>query len=120
MITDVKIGSDFEVFLRDKNTNEIISAEGIIQGTKKEPYNFDENDSYACTSLDNVLAEANIRPATTAAEFFHGINKALSYINNYIPNHLETIALPAARLDEKWLQTENAKLFGCSYSRFTS
>lgn len=112
LIKDFMIGGDHEVFLQDKNTKEIVSAEGIIQGTKYEPFNFDENDRFACTSLDNVLAEYNIAPARTRAEYYHGINKALEYIRKHIPGNLEPVALPAARLDDKYLQTENAQLFG--------
>lgn len=113
LIKNYMIGGDHEVFLRNKKTGEIVSAEGIIQGTKYEPFNFDENDRFACTSLDNVLAEYNIAPAKTAAEFYHGIEKALNYINSHIPKGLEVVALPAARLKKKYLKTENTQLFGC-------
>lgn len=113
LIRNWQIGGDMEVFLQNKETKEIVSAEGIIKGTKKKPYNFDENDKFACTSLDNILAEFNIAPARTAAEYYWGIEKALNYINNSIPEELQTVALPAARLDEKYLQTPNALLFGC-------
>lgn len=108
------IGGDHELFLRDKKTKEVITAEGIVQGTKEIPFNFDENDPFACTSLDCVLAEYNIAPAKTKAEYYHGINKALEYIERSIPKNLEIAILPAARLNEKYLQTETAQRFGCS------
>lgn len=113
LINNPIIGGDHEVFLRNKNTKEIISAEGIIEGTKYNPYNFDSSDKYACTSLDCVLAEYNIAPAKTPAEFYHGIEKALNYIKSRIPENLEIAAIPAARLNEKYLQTETAMTFGC-------
>jgi hypothetical protein len=59
------------------------------------------------------MAEFCIPPATTSNEFYLGIQKALEYINGAIPKQLETIALPASHVDKKYLQTENAKLFGC-------
>lgn len=114
LINNALIGGDHELFLRDKNTGEIVSAEGIIKGTKEEPFNFDKKDPFACTSLDNILAEYNIAPAKTAAEYYHGIEKALKYIQKHIPKNLEYAAIPAARLDEKYLQTEQAQRFGCS------
>lgn len=122
LIKDFLIGGDHEVFLKDKNTNEIVSAEGIIKGTKHDPFNFDETDRFACTSLDNVLAEYNIKPSKTKAEYYHAIQKALDYIKNFIPKNLEPIAIPAARLDSKYLQTENALLFGCErdYNAWTN
>jgi len=68
-VSNYMIGSDVEFFLKEKESNEIISAEGIVKGTKTEPYKFDENNPYYATSLDNVMAEGNIPPTTTPAEF---------------------------------------------------
>ena len=51
------IGGDHELFLRKKGTQESVTAENIIKGTKEEPFNFDKKDRFACTSLDCVLAE---------------------------------------------------------------
>lgn len=113
LIKDWKIGGDWETFLRDKNTKEYVSAEGIAQGTKKQPFNFDKTDKFACTSLDNLSMEFNFAPATTASDFYHGIEKALRYIEKHIPENLEYTADPAVRFDEKYLQTDNAKLLGC-------
>ncbi len=122
LIKDFLIGGDHEVFLRDKDTKEIVSAEGIIRGTKHDPYNFDESDRFACTSLDNVLAEYNIAPARNAVEYYNAIEKALNYIRKHIPENLEPFAFPAARLADKYLQTENAILFGCEpdYNAWTN
>lgn len=113
MINDVLIGADIEVFLQHRQTGEIVSAEGIIKGTKKEPFNFDKANKYYATSLDNVMAEFCIPPSNKAMEFYLGIQKALRYIENAIPKELAPVPIPAAYVDEKYLQTENAKLFGC-------
>ncbi len=108
------IGGDHEVFLRNKDTKEVITAEGIIEGTKEQPFNFDKTDPFANTSLDCVSAEYNIAPARTPAEYFNSIQKALKYIENKIPKDIEIAILPAARLNEKYLQSETAQRFGCS------
>lgn len=110
------IGSDVEFFLRNKETKEVVSAEGIIQGTKKEPYKFDKENAFYATSLDNVMAEGNIPPAKTAKEFYLAVKKLRDYIDSVIPGELETVAQPAARLDFEHLMTENAQIFGCDPS----
>lgn len=112
-IENVTVGADVEVFIGDK-AGHIISAEGIIKGSKEEPFRFVEGNNYFGTSLDNVMAEFNIPPATSAEEFSEYINYALSYIQKSISGRgLDVFVLPAARLNETYLQTENAKVFGC-------
>lgn len=113
LITNPLIGADIEVFLRDKITQSPISAEGIIKGTKDEPFNFDSSNKYYAISLDNVAAEFCIPPSLTKEEFLHGIKKGINYINSVIPKELEIFSFPAAIFEDKWLQTENAKTFGC-------
>lgn len=116
LVDNVTIGGDFEWFLRDKNTKEIISAEGIIKGTKDEPFKFDKGNDFYATSLDNVLAEGNIPPVKNAYEFYKSVQKLINYIESEIGDDLELAPLPAATLDYKWLQTDNSKTFGCASS----
>lgn len=116
LISNHKIGSDCETFLQDKNTEKIVTAEGIIRGTKKEPFHFDGIDPFYATSLDCVLAEFNIPPCKTAGEFYAAIQKALRYIKSTIPSYLEPVALPAVRMDADQLISEIANEFGCDPS----
>jgi Phage phiEco32-like COOH.NH2 ligase-type 2 len=113
LVAEPTIGSDIEVFLKDKETDEIVSAEGIIKGTKDFPFRFKEDNPYFATSLDNVMAEFCIPPAKKPEEFISNINEALEFINLSIPQNLTVLAIPAANINEIYLQTENAKLFGC-------
>lgn len=113
LIKNFLIGADIEVFLQNKTDGSIVTAEGIIKGTKKEPFNFDKADKFFATSLDNVMAEFCIPPAKTASEFYNFIQKSLKYINDNIPKELQTVALPAAEINPIYLQTENAQTFGC-------
>lgn len=115
-INNYQIGSDIEVFLQDKQTKEIVSAEGIIKGSKYEPFHFDEENKYFTTSLDNVSAEFGLPPATEANEFYDNIQKCLMYINSSIPSNLETICVGSAELDFKYIMTENAQTAGCLVS----
>lgn len=107
------IGTDFEIFLKDKRTNEVVSAEGIARGSKYDPYQFDPENPYFSTSLDNVLFEATIAPATTAKQWIKYLNKSMRYIKSVLPRELDILVTPSANLDEKYLRTENAQLFGC-------
>lgn len=110
------VGSDVEFFLEDIFSHEIVSAEGIIKGTKTEPFKFDKDNTFYATSLDNVMAEGNIPPASSPYEFFCHVEKLRKYIDSTLPQNLRTVALPSARLDFKHLQTENAQVFGCDPS----
>ena len=116
LINNPTIGSDIEFFLQHKETKEFVSAEGLIQGTKYDPYQFDPKNPWFMTSLDNTSAEGNIPPAKTAHEFFKSVEKLRAYINSTIPKDLTTTCIPSVRFNEKYLQTENAKIFGCESS----
>lgn len=113
LLSNLTIGADIEVFLQDKDTKEIVSAEGIIKGSKEAPFFFKKRNPFFATSLDNVMAEFCIPPAKTAKEFNSNIQEALGYIQTSIPANLTTLAIPSAIINEKYLQTMNAQLFGC-------
>lgn len=112
MIHNFKIGADIEAFLQDKETKEIVSAEGIVKGTKRNPFVFDETNKFFATSLDNVLAEHCIPPVTNVDDFVNNIMKSQLYLNS-LDDRLCTAFLPSAHLDPKYLQTRNAQTFGC-------
>lgn len=113
LINNPSIGTDFELFLMHKRTKEIVSAEGIIQGTKYVPFVFDPENPYFSTSLDNVLAEATIPPVNNVNDWVANIAKSRNYIESILPEHLCTAAIPAAILKPRYLATENAQIFGC-------
>lgn len=115
------MGADVEVFVQEKSTGRIVSAEGFIQGTKEKPFQFDPISPHFATSLDNVLAEFGIAPAITREDFYRNLQKGLAYINSILPKEYCTAILPAANLDMQFLQTDQAKIFGCEpdYNAYT-
>lgn len=115
-ISNYLLGSDVEYFVQKEDDQEIVSAEGLIKGTKSEPFKFDDNNSFYATSLDNVMAEGNIPPASTPGDYWKSLEKLRNYIDSTLPKGMKTVAIPSARLDFKHLQTENAQVFGCDPS----
>lgn len=116
LIEEPLVGSDIEFFIIDTETNEIVSAEGLVKGTKEEPYHFNKENDYFATSLDNVTYEGNIPPAKTSDEFVSYVKELRNYMDSSIPKTLKTLAKGSARLDWKYLETENARHYGCSPS----
>jgi len=115
-VVDWLVGSDIEVFLKDKISDKVVTAEGIIKGTKKNPHKFDESSKFFATSLDCVSAEFGLEPAKTAGQFYLNVQKALRYIDSILPENLQIEIAACARLDEDQLQSETANTFGCESS----
>lgn len=115
------IGADVEVFIQNVESQEVISAEGYIQGTKQDPFVFDHENPHFATSLDNVLAEFGIPPANNKEQFYEYLQRSLAFIGNSLPTSLCTAILPSAYLNERWLKTRQSKKFGCEpdYNAYT-
>jgi hypothetical protein len=113
MITGITIGADCEVFAKHKKSGEIVSAENLILGTKDKPYVFDATNKYFATSLDNILAEFCIPPATSKEMFYQYLRKSLGYVNKKLGKDHCVAIEQAISMDPVWLQTDQAKLFGC-------
>lgn len=116
LVRNFQFGSDVEFFVSDNKGN-IASAEGFIPGTKKEPKLFVTGNKYFATQLDNVLAEGNIPPTADVEEFVAHMMQLRKHIDDtLVPHGLVTVAQAAAQVPSEFLQTENAKTFGCDES----
>lgn len=110
MILNFKIGCDPELFI--EKAGKIISAEGLIGGTKYEP-KLISNLGHAVQE-DNIMAEFNIPASNTAEDFTDNIN----FVKNYLDTLLELLKCKinysaSAIIDKKYLNTGQARLFGC-------
>ena len=115
-IEDWSLGSDAEMFLLDRETNEVINGKKFVKGSKDNPYNFDKSSPFWCTSLDGISAEFNIAPCTTSKEWNAAFEKCITYINSTLPPNLCTIHTPAVRVNPKELRTKEARNSGCTPS----
>ncbi|HEX8586128.1 MAG TPA: hypothetical protein VF680_17180 [Allosphingosinicella sp.] len=109
-INNITLGCDPELFL--ERDGEIVSAIGLIGGSKDEPKPISEKGH--AIQEDNVLMEFCIPPAKTVEEFTESIN--------FVKNHLTIITAAmgckpnysaSAILAEKELDSDKAKEFGC-------
>ena len=73
IVDNISLGADPELFLFNHDSNEVISAEGIIGGTKENPRRISKDEAYGLQE-DNVMVEFNIPPAKTKDEFRDSIN----------------------------------------------
>jgi hypothetical protein len=110
MIKNVLIGADPELFLEKEGI--IVSAEGIIGGTKYEPLEIDYKDHYI--QEDNVMIEFNIAPSVDRESFVHSINYVKDYLKTLVGIKGYTLNFSSSSfLDSKYLKTPQAKTFGC-------
>jgi hypothetical protein len=119
-INNFLIGSDIEVFLRDRSSLKLISAAGdinssflpLVPGTKAKPYYIDEDKKFAIET-DNVSVEFLVPPTTNEDEFVKNIQYMMEYISNSIPAYLEPLAIASGEFDSDQLLTAQALTFGC-------
>lgn len=123
IIKNVKIGSDPELFIVDITNDSVISSVGLIPGTKDEPYTEGLKKGFGLQT-DNILAEFNIPAVSKKEDFINAMNYMKDYISSYVKNINPNYGIKCAAsayVDESQLQSEQAKLFGCSvdYNAYT-
>ena len=123
-ITNVKVGSDPELFIVNSKTNKVVSSIGLIPGEKGKAYRSPDMPAGFGLQIDNVLAEFNIPAVNKKEKFIKSMNYMKDYIRNFVQkvNPDYDIQCVASRdVDEDQLQHPIAKLFGCdvSYNAYT-
>jgi hypothetical protein len=110
----VQVGSDFEMFLIDKN-GDFISAIPFNPGTKSSPQKLSKEG--CCIQRDGVLQECNVPPVLlNQADLFA---KNVEFVKNFIVENvckekgLELVCCPSATFKEDQLQDIEATTFGC-------
>ena len=117
MISNVFVGADPELFIINTKNKKVVSAVGIIPGEKGNPYHSDDMPEGFGLETDNILAEFNIPPACSMEGFINNIEYMKSYIDNFVKNinpDYGTLCAASKKVDDSQLQSEQARLFGCS------
>lgn len=112
------IGSDPEFFIKDTQSNKIVSSTRMIPGTKQEPIDLSSilGEGFSIQK-DNVLAEACVPPVKTAGEMIQNIQKFQSYVNESLfKGAYELVALASHTMDDSELTDPSTLEFGCSQS----
>lgn len=84
MIKNITIGADPECFIINTLTNEVVSSIGMIPGEKGNPYVDPRMPEGFGLETDNILAEFNIPPCRTKAQFIYSINYMKDFIRSFV------------------------------------
>jgi len=78
------VGTDTEVFLRDRETKSPVPVIGLVGGTKHQPKPVPELGKGFFVQEDNVMLEYNVPPAKTKDQFVGNITKMNSYLDELV------------------------------------
>lgn len=110
-ILPLTVGADPEAFVSKLPRNSFVSADGLIPGTKSEPYKVVNG----AVQVDGMAAEFNIDPAGTAEQFVSNLLSVISQLGKMLPADHSLSFVPVASFSRKvWDEvSETAKELGC-------
>lgn len=122
--SNVKIGSDPELFIINTKTDSVVSSIGLIPGKKKDAFRPAGMPKGYGIQTDNILAEFNIPPVKKASDFIHHINYMKDYIRDFVKNvnpDLDIRCVASQHVPWDQLEGEEACQFGCDpdYNAYT-
>ena len=112
----VLVGADPELFMRNPNSGEFVSAHETqcgarIPGTKYEPFKVPNG----AIQVDGTALEFNIDPANSVQEFVANIKSVRKTLESYVPG-FNVVAEPVANYDKVYWLTQvppEAQTLGC-------
>lgn len=106
-----RFGADPELFLQTEN-GEYVSAEGLLPGTKSEPFKVERG----AVQVDGMAAEFNIDAAETFDDFNKNIVTVLKQLQGMLPKGIKLVPLPAVEFSKAvWdVAPDKAKELGCT------
>jgi len=116
-MTNLTIGADPEVFLRDTKTKKLISAAGLFPGTKNEPFKV----MHGAVQVDGMAAEYNIDPCSSANEFLAKNLAVLAQLRDIIKSlnpelEFEFVFSPIAKFGKEMIDAQplENRILGCT------
>ncbi len=108
---DFKLGADPEFFVQEKATGKVISAYGLIEGTKENPIPMGNGSA----QVDGMALEVNVKPATTTAEFIENKNSVINALQERLPDY-NFLFIPQWDFGKEYMETVpvEAKVLGCT------
>lgn len=106
--TTYTIGADPEIFVA--SDNELVCAQGLVKGTKKEPFIVDKG----AVQVDGIALELNTDPALTAEEFQLNLDTVRDQLSSMIGDH-KFLEESSVEFDEMFLKSlpREATELGC-------
>lgn len=107
--SNLLIGLDPELWVA--KDGKIVSAYGLIGGTKEEPIRVKQG----AVQVDGLALEFNIDPARNKEEFISNIDTVMGILKEMVPGY-ELVIQPVAHFGMEYIdaQPEKAKELGCS------
>lgn len=108
---DILVGCDPEIFVRRADNNELVSAHGLIPGTKKAPHKVEKG----AVQVDGMALEFNIDPASSLKEFKDNINAVMGQMKKMVGDEYVFDLSPTAHFGKEMIaaQPQEASDLGC-------
>ena len=113
----ITVGADPELFIINEKTGKVVSSIGLIPGEKGNPYTSEDMREGYGLETDNIVAEFNIPPAVKRESFVESIVYMKNYIDHFVKKINPDLGIKCSAsemVDSCELQSDEAKLFGCS------
>lgn len=111
-IVNPTLGSDPEVFVYAEDVKQIVSAIGLIGGSKQEPRPIGHAPGFFVQE-DNVLAEFNIPPSESRYGFISAIHTGLDIVKKELPQRFSIKIQPSHVFEPVQLMDPKAQEMGC-------
>ncbi len=113
-MTNITIGCDPEIFIRNTKTRNFVSGHNLVKGTKDNPEKWEKGAIQA----DGLAIEFNTIPARNANAFVTGVMDNLNFISGILKGFNESYAVaikPTATFTKDYFDTlpDDAKELGC-------
>lgn len=107
----ITIGADPEVFVKDGKTGDIETSWGVVKGSKDKPF----KTKHGFLHRDNVLAEMNVDPASSASQFATNVQAIMGDLSSMLAKSEKEISIISSNMmDIKYLTHYEAARFGCN------